>query len=115
MPATRRSVQELLRLDNEIAAASTLFLDASPDLQALKEQRQNLLQLLAREGSNTQQELSLQIDGLSTREAALRQTLDSLSVEVDSLASVARQFTDLERELLIATENLTQLLAAAKP
>ncbi|MGF1518548.1 MAG: GumC family protein, partial [Nodosilinea sp.] len=104
-------VQELLRLDNQIAAASSLFLDASPDLQALKEQRQNLLQLLAREGSNTQQELSLQIDGLSTREAALSQTLASLNVEVDSLASVARQFTDLDRELLIATENLTQLLA----
>jgi capsular exopolysaccharide synthesis family protein len=104
-------VQELLQLDNEIAAASSLFLDASPDLQALKEQRQNLLQLLAREGSNAQQELSLQIDGLSTREQALSQTLASLNVEVDSLASVARQFTDLDRELLITTENLTQLLA----
>ncbi|PZV04136.1 MAG: hypothetical protein DCF32_12725 [Leptolyngbya sp.] len=104
-------IQELLRLDSEISAASTLFLDASPDLQALKEQRQNLLQLLAREGSNAQQELSLQLDGLATREAALRQTLESLNVEVDSLAAVARQFTDLDRELLIATENLTQLLA----
>ncbi|TVQ13503.1 MAG: hypothetical protein EA368_02175 [Leptolyngbya sp. DLM2.Bin27] len=103
-------VQELLRLDNEIAAASSLFLDTSPDLQALEEQRQNLLQLLAREGSNTRQELALQIDGLSTRESALRQTLASLNVEVDSLASITRQFTDLERELLIATENLTQLL-----
>ncbi|MFQ4139776.1 GumC family protein [Nodosilinea sp. PGN35] len=104
-------IQELLRLDNAIAEASTLFLDSSPDLQALKEQRQNLLQLLAREGSNAQQELALQLEGLETREAALRQTLNSLSVEVDSLASVARQFTDLDRELLIATENLTQLLA----
>jgi capsular exopolysaccharide synthesis family protein len=104
-------VQELLSLDNEIAAASTLFLDTSPDLQVLKEQRQNLLTLLAREGSNAQQELALQIDGLATREEALRQTLESLNVEVDSLAAVARQFSDLERELTIATENLTQLLA----
>ena len=104
-------IQELLRLDSEISAASTLFLDSSPDLQALQEQRQNLLQLLNREGSNALQELALQIDGLATRKAALQQTLTSLSVEVDSLASVARQFTDLDRELLIATENLTQLLA----
>lgn len=104
-------VQELLALDNEIAAASTLFLDSSPDLQALKEQRQNLLQLLAREGQNAEQELALQIEGLATREEALQETLASLNVEVDSLASIARQFTDLERELGIATENLTQLLA----
>jgi capsular exopolysaccharide synthesis family protein len=103
-------IQELLRLDNEIAAASTLFLDSSPDLQVLKEQRQNLMQLLAREGSNVQQELSLKIDGLATREEALRQTLTSLNVEVDSLAAVARQFADLDRELTIATENLSQLL-----
>ncbi|MGB3311864.1 MAG: polysaccharide biosynthesis tyrosine autokinase [Nodosilinea sp.] len=104
-------VQELLQLDNAIAEASTLFLDSSPDLQALKEQRQNLLLLLAREGTNAQQELALRLEGLETREAALQQTLTSLNVEVDSLASVARQFTDLDRELLIATENLTQLLA----
>ncbi|HIK46200.1 MAG TPA: polysaccharide biosynthesis tyrosine autokinase, partial [Leptolyngbyaceae cyanobacterium M65_K2018_010] len=104
-------IQELLRLDNEIAAASTLFLDTSPDLQALKEQRQNLLRLLAREGSNAQQELAIQLEGLATKEAALRQTLASLNIEVDSLAGVTRAFTDLERELAIATENLTQLLA----
>lgn len=104
-------IEELLQLDNAIAEASTLFLDSSPDLQALREQRQNLLQLLDREGTNAQQELALQLEGLETREAALRQTLTSLNVEVDSLASVARQFTDLDRELLIATENLTQLLA----
>jgi capsular exopolysaccharide synthesis family protein len=104
-------VQDLLELDNEIAAASTLFLDGSPDLDVLKEQRQNLLRLLAREGRNAQQELSLQIEGLATREAALGQTLAGLNVEVDSLATIARQFTDLDRDLTIATENLSQLLA----
>ncbi len=104
-------VQDLLVLDNEIAAASTLFLDGSPDLDVLKEQRQNLLRLLAREGRNAQQELSLQIEGLATRKAALGQTLAGLNVEVDSLATIARQFTDLDRDLTIATENLSQLLA----
>ncbi|TVP70510.1 MAG: hypothetical protein EA342_01255 [Leptolyngbya sp. LCM1.Bin17] len=102
--------QELLTLDNAIAEASSLFLDSSPDLQALKEQRQNLLRLLAREGQNAQQELALQIEELATRERALESTLAALEVDVDTLASIARQFTDLERELTIATENLTQLL-----
>ncbi|NMF83018.1 polysaccharide biosynthesis tyrosine autokinase [Nodosilinea sp. P-1105] len=102
--------QELLSLDNAIAEASSLFLDSSPDLQALKEQRQNLLRLLAREGQNAQQELALQIEELATRERALESTLADLDVDVDALASIARQFTDLERELTIATENLTQLL-----
>jgi succinoglycan biosynthesis transport protein ExoP len=104
-------VQQLLTLDNEIATASTLFLESSPDMQALREQRQNLLRLLAREAANAQQELRLQLEGLAQREAALSNTLDALNLEVDSLAGVTRQFTDLERELTITTENLNQLLA----
>lgn len=103
-------VQELLKLDNTIAEASTLLLDTTPDIQALQEQRQNLLGLLAREGTNAQQELALQLENLAQREEALRQTLTFLNVEVDNLAGVTRQFTDLERELAIATQNLTQLL-----
>ena len=103
-------IQKLLDLDNQIAEASTLFLDATPDMQALREQRQNLLGLLAREGGNAQQELLIQLDGLAEREAALRNTIDSLNVEVDTLATVTRQYTDIERELAIATENLDQLL-----
>jgi capsular exopolysaccharide synthesis family protein len=104
-------IQELLQLDNEIAAASTLFLGASPDMQALQEQRQNLLQLLAREGANAQQELLLELEGLAQRESALRNTLSSLNGEVDGLASVSRQYADIERELTIATESLNQLQA----
>ncbi|NJL45474.1 MAG: polysaccharide biosynthesis tyrosine autokinase [Leptolyngbyaceae cyanobacterium SM2_3_12] len=104
-------VEELLQLDNTIAETSTLLLDTTPDIQALQEQRQNLLGLLAREGTNAQRELALQLENLAKREEALRQTLTYLNVEVDNLAGVTRQFTDLERELAIATENLTQLLA----
>lgn len=104
-------IRQLLELDNEIAAASTLFVDSSPDMQVLVEQRQKLLELLSREGENAKQELIVQMAGLSKREEALAATLTSLNGEVDSLAGITREFTDLQRELDIATENLTQLLA----
>lgn len=103
-------VQQLLELDSQIAQTSTLFLDGSPDMQVLQEQRQNLLALMAREGANAQQELMGQIDVLASREAALSSTLAELNVDVDQLAEVTRQFTDLERELAIANNNLGQLL-----
>ncbi len=104
-------VQQLLELDSQIAQASTLFLNTSPEMQVLQEQRQNLLVLMAREGANAQQELLGQIDVLASREEALSSTLDGLNIDVDQLAEITRQFTDLDRELTIANTNLSQLLA----
>lgn len=103
-------VKDLLALDSQIAEASTLYLANSPDMQALQEQRQNLLALLAREGANAQRELLSQIKVLSTRESSLSNTLGMLDVDVDELADLSRQFSDLDRELAIATDNLSQLL-----
>ncbi|MBD0270131.1 MAG: polysaccharide biosynthesis tyrosine autokinase, partial [Cyanobacteria bacterium Co-bin8] len=103
-------VQELLKLESQIAEASTLFLENSPDIEALQEQRQNLLDLLAREGLQAQRELVSQIRTLETREEALASTLAELNVNVDQLAGVSREFTDIDLELKIATENLNRLL-----
>jgi capsular exopolysaccharide synthesis family protein len=104
-------VQQLLTLDSQIAQSSTLFLNDSSEMQVLQEQRQNLLELMAREGANAQQELMGQIEVLASREAALSSTLAGLNVDVGQLAEVTRQFTDLDRELTIANTNLSQLLA----
>ena len=103
-------VEQLLTLDSQIAQVSTLFLNNSDDMQVLQEQRQNLLALMAREGSNAQQELMGQIEVLASREAALASTLANLNVDVGQLAGITREFTDLERELTIANTNLSQLL-----
>ncbi|PSN75691.1 capsular biosynthesis protein, partial [filamentous cyanobacterium CCP4] len=102
-------VQELLALDGAIAEASTLYLDNSPDMEVLQERRQNLLALLAREGAQAQRELLSSLQVLQSREAALASTLNSLNVDVNELASLSREYTDIERERTIATENLIQL------
>lgn len=103
-------VENLLSLDSRIAAESTLYLDSSPNMQVLQEQRQNLLNLLAREGQVAQDELMGRIDLLAAREAALSETLASLDVDVNELAEITRQFTDLERELTLANNSLSELL-----
>ena len=103
-------ISNLLDLDSQIAEASTLFLDTNEDMQVLIEERNNLLNLLAREGNNVQRELLTEIELLNTQKASLEATLNSLNVDVDILASVSRQFTDLERDLAIANNNLGQLL-----
>ena len=103
-------IDKLLSLDAQIAQESTIYLEGSPDMDVLQEQRQNMLTLLTREGDVAQRELQGRIDALATREEALSGTLASLNVDVDELAEITRQFTELDLELSIANSSLKDLL-----
>ena len=109
-PRYRTLIQELLALDTEITQAAPLFLDNSPDMEVLQDRREHLLKLLAREGQQAQQELLVQLEGLQSREEALADTLNSLRRDVHELALLSRNYSDIDRELAIATDNLSQLL-----
>lgn len=103
-------VSQLLELDAQIAQASTLYLDAAPEMQVLQEQRQRLLSLLAREGSVVQRQVGGDLRQLEVRDRALQQTLGTLKSDVNELAVISRIYTDLTRELEIATQSLNQFL-----
>ncbi|MGB7084717.1 MAG: polysaccharide biosynthesis tyrosine autokinase, partial [Phormidesmis sp.] len=110
-PRYQTLLNSLLELDSQIAEASTLYLDSSPDMQVLIEQRQNLLTLLAQQGKQSEQEIINKIRELESRDQALRQTIQGLNADVDDLSGISRNYTDIQRELEIATENLTQFLS----
>jgi capsular exopolysaccharide synthesis family protein len=109
-PRYQSLLAQLLEVDSQIAEASTLYLETSPDMQLLREQRQNVLSLLAREGQQTQREVIDQMRSLEAREQALRGTLGSLNANVNQLSEVSREYTNIQRELQITTENLNQFL-----
>ena len=109
-PRYQTLLNTLLELDAEIAEASTLYLDTAPEMQVLQEQRENLLGLLGAESSQSQREISSQIRQLEAREQALAQTLQGLNTATDNLTGVARTYDDIQRELGIATENLSQFI-----
>jgi len=103
-------VSQLLELDAQIAQASTLYLDAAPEMQVLQEQRQRLLSLLAREGGVVQRQVGGDLRQLEVRDQALQRTLGTLKADVNELAVISRIYTDLTRELEIATQTLNQFL-----
>jgi succinoglycan biosynthesis transport protein ExoP len=109
-PRYQSVLNTLLALDTQIAEDQTFYLDSSPDMQVLKEQRQNLLNLLAQQGQQSQRELISQIHELEIRNQSLEQTIQGLNGEVKELSGISREFTDIERELGIATENLNRFL-----
>ena len=110
-PRYQTLLSSLLTLDSEIAEAETIYLDSSPDMQVLREERQNLLTLLTRQGEQSGQEILNQIRELEAREQALDRTIETLNSDIGTLAGISRDYTDIERELEVATENLTRFLA----
>ncbi len=110
-PRYQSLLNSLLELDAKIAADSTLYLDNAPDMEVLTEQRQNLLKLLSQQGQQSLQETTSRIRELESREQALNEAIQGLNSDVDNLSGISRRYTDIQRELTVATDNLSQFLA----
>jgi polysaccharide biosynthesis transport protein len=101
---------QLLDLDAQIAKESSVLSDSNPQIQTLNEQRTLLLRLLEREAKQGLQETASKIRALEARKQALAQTGNLLDASIKDMALRIRQYSDLQRELEIATQNLTQFL-----
>ncbi len=128
-------LNQLQEVEAQIAKESARFTEDSPTIVALRNQQRNLLPLLQQEsqkvlGTGTAQagvtsdspsqlrlELSKQLveaanqqQVLQVRQNAIAQAQRSLTQEVKQLPIIARQYTDLQRELNVATESLNRFL-----
>jgi succinoglycan biosynthesis transport protein ExoP len=137
-PRYQQLLNQLQEVETKIAAESARFTEESPTILALREQQQNLLPLLRQEatavlGTNTPGfstnsqaiaspnsiRLSLtqklvetinELRVLQVRSDAIAQTENVMGQQLKQLAVVARQYTDLQRELQVATESLNRFL-----
>ena len=103
-------LSQILAVEGDIAKESSLFKDDTPNVQVLKEQQQNLVPLLRREGRRVQGEVASKIRELEDRDRILEQSAAQLSQQVKQLSIVSRQYTDIQQELKISTDNLNQFL-----
>lgn len=105
---------QVRQLDSQIALESSRFQADSPHIQALKQKRANLLPVLQQEAKralgNKLVEVANQIAALETRTAKITREESSLNQQVKQLPNLARRYTDLQRELRIATESLNRFL-----
>jgi capsular exopolysaccharide synthesis family protein len=125
---------EIEGLEKQIALESARFREDSPQIQALMDRRNNLTQLLNIEAERvlgggsgiglndrmtsiplglTQQLVSTTntIQLLQIRNQALSTAENQLKQEFALIPSLSRQYTDLQRELQVATESLNRFLS----
>lgn len=113
-PVYEKLVSQLRDVESQIAAELTRYREDSPSIQALRKKRDNLLPILRQEAQrvlgNKLVEVTNQISLLELQAAEIAQAESILDQQVKQLPVLTRQYTDLQRELKIATESLNRFL-----
>jgi capsular exopolysaccharide synthesis family protein len=135
-PRYQQLLNQLQEVEAKIAKESARFTEDSPTIQALRDQQRNIMPLLQQESQKvlgttleasgvkqdspstirlemTKQlvDATNQIQVLQVRQNAIAQAERSLNQQVKQLPVIARQYTDFQRELNVATESLNRFLA----
>lgn len=140
-PRYQNLLQQLQDAEIELANQSAIYTEQSPQIQTLTEKRDNVLKLLRQETNslisqqfgnvNDQQRISLsapseirsqltqdfvlkanEIQVLQAKTRSLQTVLNDLNQRIKQMPVIARKYTDLQRELKVATESLTRFLEA---
>lgn len=105
---------ELQALERRIAIEEARFRGDNPTLNALRKQRDQLLPLLRQEAGRVLGDrlstIESQIAILQVRLSAIDNATQYWQQQAQQLPVTSRQFTDLQRELTVATESLNRLL-----
>jgi len=108
-------ISELRRVETEISSELTRFKEGNINIRILREKRDNLLPLLRQEAQRVLgiklAEAATQIQILEVRSQALAQAQGQVDQQTKQLPALARQYSDLQRELQVAVEALNRFLA----
>ncbi|MBL1178981.1 GumC family protein [Pantanalinema sp. GBBB05] len=107
-PYYQALLSQYQEVEAQIAADSTRFQPNSPAMQALLEKRQNLQNLLNQEASRVVSKANDSIAIANARRQAINQAQAEMNQRMQQLPAIARQYTDLQRELILATESLNK-------
>ncbi|MBW4538612.1 MAG: polysaccharide biosynthesis tyrosine autokinase [Myxacorys chilensis ATA2-1-KO14] len=114
-PAYQKVLERLREIDSKIATESTRFQAGEPEIAVLQEQRASLIPLLRQEArrvlGDKMASVGSDLSVLETRQRVLGDAQQYWAQEVQRLPVVSRIYSDLERELNVATDSLGRFLA----
>ena len=110
-PGYQKLLDQLLAVEGKLAQDAAIYLPESENIKILQNERSQIVALMEREATRAQDEVGSQVRDLEAKNEALGRTEDSLSQRLKDLSGVARRYTAIQSELLIATENLNQFMA----
>ncbi|MGF1673143.1 MAG: GumC family protein [Rivularia sp. (in: cyanobacteria)] len=110
-PRYQKILDEIQKIQIETKSQSAVFTDNNPTIQALQQKTTNLIPMLNAEEQRVQNEFQNRIQTLQARDLSLSDKINRLNADLRNLATVTRDYENIQRELLIATEGLNQFLS----
>ena len=107
----QKLLDQLLVVDGKLAQDGAIYLPDSENMIILRDERARILSLMERESTRAKDEVGSQVRDFEAKDSALDRTEQGLSDRMKALSGVAREYTAIQGELQIATENLNQFLA----
>lgn len=108
-PYYQKLMAQLQQIDQELAKQSVLFLENSPEIRYLQEQRQKTIPLLQEAIAKGLSTLETQIAEIENNSLNLQAKQQEIKEAVAELSGVIRNFQDKEQELAISSDNLIRL------
>ncbi|NDJ15871.1 GumC family protein [Myxacorys almedinensis] len=114
-PAYQKVLDKMREIDSKAATESTRFQASEPEMAVLQEQRNSLIPVLRQEArrvlGDKMASVGTDLSVLETRQQVLGNAQRYWEQEVQRLPVVSRIYSDLERELNVATDSLGRFLA----
>lgn len=108
----QKILDQIQELDIEIKKDSVIFTDEGLSKRGrLPEKKASLLALLSQEEERVQRDFQSRIRELEARDKSLDDKIKYLNNYVKQLATISRNYDNIQRELQIATEGLNQFTA----
>lgn len=113
-PLYQQLILQLRQLETQIATESARFQEDSPPMQTLRAKRENLLPLVQKEAQRVLGgkfgESTAEVQILEVQSQELAKAEQTFDLQVKQLPTVARRYSELQRDLQIATDSLTRFL-----
>ncbi|MEM7556580.1 MAG: polysaccharide biosynthesis tyrosine autokinase [Cyanobacteria bacterium P01_A01_bin.84] len=106
----QKILDQIQQVDIEIKTNSAKFTDFNPTMKTLRQSKANLIPMLSAEEQRVQQEFQSNIQTLQARDVSLADKINQLNAYLRNLATVTRDYENIQRQLVIATEGLNQFL-----
>ncbi|MGH7998115.1 MAG: GumC family protein, partial [Brasilonema sp.] len=107
----QKILDQIQAVDIEIKKGGAKLTNENPSLQYLQKQKANLLPMLAAEENRVKKDYDSRIQALKARDISIGEKIAYFNNYLRNLAVVIRKYDDIQRELKIATEGLTQFSA----
>lgn len=101
---------EIQKLEGQIALESTIFLEDSVPIRNLRRKRESLMAIAERQSQAVAEKLGGQIKQLEAQQKTIAEQRSMLERKIQELPNVTREYNQLQLELAVATDSLTEFL-----